>query len=115
MRRISIRRVAGAGMALALVFGTAGAASAQEPNGDGGASVPQSGDQMAVGSQPALPSCAERPSGSNLGPVTGPFTGYGPGTDAAAATGPGTATAVQGPGPGALPVTGPAPLAGAGV
>jgi len=112
MTPISRRRTAGLVAALALALGTSGVASAQTAPPEGRPAVPQSGDQMAVGSQPALPSCAERPGGNQLGPATGPVTAYAPGTDAMGATGPGTTTAALGPGPGALPVTGPAPATG---
>src|SRR5579884_2547866 len=67
---------AGLAAALAISLSAAGALAAplpQTPAPDGGSSIPQSGDQMATGSQPALPSCAERnDNGSNLGPATGP-------------------------------------------
>src|SRR3954471_2776137 len=86
MKPISRRRTAGLVAALALALGTSGVASAQAVLPDGSPAVPQSGDQMAVGSQPALPSCAERPSGNQLGPATGPVTAYAPGTDAMGAT-----------------------------
>ncbi|HLH21413.1 MAG TPA: hypothetical protein VK066_02755 [Chloroflexota bacterium] len=114
MKPIRLLRAAGLVAALALALGTAGGAVAQEGQPGGSSAVPESGDQMATGSQPALPSCAERPNDNSLGPATGPITGYAPGTDAGSGTGPGTTTGGQGPGAGALPVTGPAPATGAG-
>src|SRR5690348_3821011 len=82
-RSTQLRRVAGVAAALALGLGTAGLASAQAIMPDGSPAVPESGDPMAVGSQPALPSCAERPGGgTGLGPATGPATGLGTGGDA---------------------------------
>ncbi|HLH24420.1 MAG TPA: hypothetical protein VK066_18005 [Chloroflexota bacterium] len=102
---------AGLAAALAISLSAAGALAAplpQTPAPDGGSSIPQSGDQMATGSQPALPSCAERnDNGSNLGPATGPVTSDAPGTDATTSQAPGTPLSAQGGGPGALPVTGP--------
>ena len=104
------RGIMATGAALAVLLGTGGVAAAQAVIRDGSPALSRPGDQMEVGSQPALPSCAERPSVNNLGPSTGPITGYAPGTDALGSTGPGTTTNItQGPGPGALPVTGPVP------
>src|SRR5689334_9839214 len=101
MHRERLLGPAGLAVVLAIGLSAGGALAAppsQNPVPDGGSSFPASGDPMAAGSQPALPSCAERNNGSNLGPATGPVTGYAPGTDASGAQGPNTNSGAAGGG-----------------